>query len=94
MNLIPPRELAYVVERRFCYGIATEAAVKECVATQGKNGAYDMPYLRALLGLLEANGHDVNDIRMELERMASIVYASRDAFYPGPPVLGRGAGRF
>jgi len=50
-----------------------------------------MPYLRALLNLLEANGHDVNDIRKELDRMASIVYATRDAFYPEPRVQGRGA---
>jgi hypothetical protein len=50
-----------------------------------------MPYLRALLNLLEANGHDVNDIRKELDRMASIVYASRDAFYPKPRAKGRGA---
>ena len=52
-----------------------------------------MPYLRALLNLLEANGHDVNDIRKELDRMASIVYASRDDVYPKAPVQGRGSGR-
>ena len=78
-------------ERRFCYGVATETAVRESVAEQGGNGSYDMPYLRALLNLLEANGHDVNDIRKELDRMASIVYATRDAFYPEPRVQGRGA---
>jgi len=84
-NSAPP------IERRYCYGLATETAVREYVAEQGDNGSYDMPYLRALLNLLEANGHDVNDIRKELDRMASIVYATRDAFYPKPRVKGRAA---
>ena len=91
MKRIVPPESASAVERRFCYGMATEAAVREFVAEQGDNGSYDMPYLRALLNLLEANGHAVNDIRKELDRMASIVYASRDAFYPKPRAKGRGA---
>ena len=79
------------MERRFCYGLATEEAVREFIAARGDNGSYDMPYLRALLNLLEGNGHAVNDIRKELDRMASIVYASRDAFYPKPRAVGRRA---
>ena len=81
------------MERRFCYGLATEAAVREFIGEPGHSGMYDMPYLRALLNLLEANGHDVIEIRKELDRMASIVYASRDDVYPKAPVQGRGSGR-
>jgi hypothetical protein len=91
MKLMSPPDSASAVERRYCYGVATEEAVREFVAEQGDNGSYDMPYLRALLNLLEANGHAVNDIRKELDRVASIVYASRDAFYPKPRAVAHGA---
>ena len=91
MNPISPPDSASAVERRFCYGLATEAAVRDFIGEPGHSGMYDMPYLRALLNLLEANGHDVIEIRKELDRMASIVYASRDAFYPKPRAHVRGA---
>jgi hypothetical protein len=93
MDPLTPPDSAPPFERRFCYGMATETAVRESVAAQGDNGTYDMPYMRALLGLLEGNGHDVNDIRRELDRMASIVYASRDDLYPKAAALGRSSGR-
>ena len=93
VNPMTPPGSAPSFDRRFCYGSATESAVREAIAAEGDNGSYDMPYMRALLALLEANGHDVNDIRKELDRMASIVYASRDDVYLKAPVQGRGSGR-
>jgi hypothetical protein len=78
---------------RLCYGMATATAVREFIAAQGDTGSFDVPHLRALLNLLEADGHQVGEIRKELDRVASIVYSCRDALYTAPRVLGRGAGR-
>lgn len=93
MNPVSTPHSAPIVERRFCYGTATETAVREFIALQGDNGSYDMPYLRALLNLLEANGHEIIDIRKELDRVASIVYSCRDALYTEQRAYGRAAGR-